>query len=334
MPAAAAGLLVLAASARANAAPVWIGDLETNDLSQWDGALNADHISVVSMPVLQGTYAAQIQLTNDATWPNGLKRVELHHGPDAGRTAEGEELYFAWSFYLPETLPTDPGHQIGYWESDQSYQQMMAFNVDGEHMQFITQQPDYAVHWDADGMATAGVWHRIAMRILWSKDAGTGTVDVWFDGTQVVDQAVAQTLADDNDHFTQIGLLRGNIEFAGEPPIILLDDAVEGDTLEDVHPELPGGEGGGGGGGAGTGGSEAVGGSGEGATGGAGAGGQPSGAGGAAGTGGGQGVDDGGADDGCGCAVQRSRSQLGVALLALAALALRGRRSAARQPRA
>ena len=134
-----------AVAATAHAAPVWIGDFETNDLTQWNNALNGSHISVVTSPIFQGTHAAQIQLTNDALWPNGLKRVELHHSPAAGRTAEGAETYFAWSFFLPAALPTTPSQQIGYWESDQSYNQIMAFSVEGEHVRFITQKPQYKV---------------------------------------------------------------------------------------------------------------------------------------------------------------------------------------------
>lgn len=235
------------------AAPVWTGDIETGDLSQWDGQLNGEHIMVVGSPVLQGKYAAQIQLTNDAVWPNGLKRVELHHSPGAGRTAEGASLYFAWSFYVPEKLPTDPSQQIGYWESDQSYQQMMAFEVAGEHISFSTRKPQNVVQWEADGKVTAAAWHRVAIHVNWSKDPAKGSVDVWFDGEQVVTNGPAQTLADDNSHFTQVGLLRGKVEFQ-DSPLLFIDDAVEGDSLADVHPELPSGAGGGGAGGGGAGG--------------------------------------------------------------------------------
>ncbi len=243
-----AAVVTISASAAADVA--WVGDFEDGTVDQWDGALNAQNISVVTDPAAQGSYAAQITLTNDAVWPNGLKRVELHHGPDPARTAEGAQTFFAWSFYLPETLPTDPSAQIGYWESDQSYQQMMAFQVEGERITFATRRPQNQIHWDQDGAVTAGAWHRIAMRIFWSKDEAQGQVDVWFDGAQVVTGAQAQTLADDNPHFTQVGLLRGQVEFA-DSPVILIDDAVEGDTLEDVRPDaLSQGTGGGGGGGA------------------------------------------------------------------------------------
>ena len=88
------GLVVALAGTPAAAAIAWTGDLETGDLSQFDYVLNGDvngstYASAVQDLVLQGAYAARIELHNDAVWPNGLRRVELQHVPDAARTAEG-----------------------------------------------------------------------------------------------------------------------------------------------------------------------------------------------------------------------------------------------------
>lgn len=276
--------LAMTLTTGASAATVWTGDFETGDISQWNTALNGGNISIVTSPVLQGSRAAQIRLTNDARWSNGMKRVELNHKPASARTDEGAETYFAWSFYLPEALAASPRTQIGYWESDQTYQQVMSFEVEGQRIRFSTRKPQNKVHWEADGMVTPGVWHRIAMRIKWSKTAGS--VDVWFDGEQVVTQGAAQTLADDNDHFTQIGLLRDQVEFQ-DTPILILDDAVEGDTLADVRPALPDEGHGGAGGESGVGGADGTG--GDGGTGELGSGGGGAGAGGAPGGAGGQG---------------------------------------------
>jgi MYXO-CTERM domain-containing protein len=234
-------LAVLTTPLLAHAAPVWIGDFETGDLSQWEGLLNqqvggVDYITVVDDVVVQGTYAARIELHNDAAWDNGLKRVELNHSPPPERTAEGATTYFAWSFYLPETLPEDPPQNTGYWESHDSYQSLMVWDIVGTRMSFTTRRPDYVLHWQDDAAATPGEWHRIAARVLWSADPAVGEVDVWFDGVQVVDAAQAATLADANWAFTQIGLIRDAIEFA-DVPVIYIDDAVEGDSLEDVHPD-------------------------------------------------------------------------------------------------
>jgi len=230
----------------ASAAVVWTGDFETGDLSQFDYILNGEvngsvYASAVQEMVLQGRWAARIELHNDAVWPNGLRRVELQHVPDPARTAEGATTCFGWSFYLPEALPEDPGHSLGYWESQNSYQQMIAFNANGDDIRFITQQPQYTEHWVAQGVLTPGVWHRIAMCVLWSQDPAVGRVDVWFDGEQAVTAAAAKTLADGNPHFAQIGLLRGNVDIDGVP-VIYLDDVLEGDFIEDVDPpEEPGG---------------------------------------------------------------------------------------------
>jgi hypothetical protein len=234
-------LLPVVAAAPARAQEVWRGDFETGDTSQFDGELNgtvggSDQITLVEDPVTDGVHAARIELVNEAVWPNGLKRVELHHSPASGRTDEGNETYFAWSFFLPETLPRDPEQTIGYWESDASYRQLMAFAVIGTDLRFSTNRPDWTEHWTGTGVITPGVWHRIAMHILFSEDAAVGTVDVWFDGVQVVTGAHASFLADANSAFTQIGLLRGAIEFT-DAPVIFLDDAIEGDSLESVRPD-------------------------------------------------------------------------------------------------
>ncbi|MEM9455127.1 MAG: heparin lyase I family protein [Myxococcota bacterium] len=234
--------------ATANAAEVWVGDFETGDLSQWSFLLNnevngMDYAFAQEQTVGEGMFAAQIELHNDAAWPNGIKRVELQHSPGAGRTDEGMTTWFAWSFYVPDVLG-EPPIQIGYWESNNTFQQAMSFEVTGETITFSTRRPNNVEQWRAEGAITAGEWHRLAMGVTWSTDPGQGAVDVWFDGEQVLDQGPAQTLSDNNPHFIQLGLLRNPSDFA-DVPIIIVDDAVEGDTLEDVRPDaVPGMDGG------------------------------------------------------------------------------------------
>ena len=312
----AAALALTALPLGAQAAPVWVGDMETNDLTQWNNALNGEHITVVGDPVVEGSHAAHIELTNDAVWPNGLKRVELHHSPAAGRTAEGKELYFAWSFYLDQTMPEDPTAQIGYWETASSYHQLMAFELSGEHVKFFTHYPDFQVQWEADGKATASVWHRIAMHVKWSQDPSTGYVDIWYDGEQVLTHGAAQTLFDENEAFTQVGLLRGAVEFS-DAPVIVLDDAVEGDSLDDVHPALPNeGTGGAGATASSTGASPSSSTSAATNASSAASGASTTGSGGAGGAGSGS-----GSDDGCGCRVADPSTELSIPSASLAGVA-------------
>lgn len=239
---------MLLAPCVALAAPAWIGDFESADLSQFDFLLNptinrVDYITLEEGEVAQGSYAARVELHNDAEWGNGLKRVELQHRPEDARTAEGATTFFAWSLFLPEELPADPSQQIGYWESSGSFQQMMAFEAVGTTLRFHTRRPENVTQWEGEGVLTAGEWHRIAMSVTFSTSADQGLVSLWFDGSQVVTDAGAQTLADKNPHFVQIGLLRGAFEFE-DVPTIILDHALEGDSLEDVEFDtLPGASG-------------------------------------------------------------------------------------------
>jgi hypothetical protein len=226
----------------ASAEVVWQGDFENGDLSDWNYLVNPvidgkSYTNVVQDIVYEGGNAVRIELHDDAKWSNGLRRVELQHAPVDARTAEGAETYFAWSIYLPETISNNPTQQIGYWESKTSYRQMMAFTLAGDTLSFTTRQPSNVVQWTGTGVVAPAEWHRIAMRVKWSKDEAIGSVSVWFDGEQVVDNASAKTLNDDNAHFTQIGLLRGDADFT-DVPVIYIDDAVEGDSLDDVRPNL------------------------------------------------------------------------------------------------
>lgn len=334
------GSALVASEARADV--VWLADFEEGDLAQWSFVLNGEvgdntYAFAQGEIVAEGSFAGRLELHDDAEWPNGLKRVELQHRPTDERTAEGATTYFAWSFYLPEALPEDPTQQIGYWESANSFQQMMAFQVAGQGITFSTRQPMNVVQWQADGVVTPGEWHRIAMGVTWSTDPGMGAVDVWFDGQQVVDGASAQTLADDNPHFVQVGLLRGAITFE-DVPVIIIDDAAEGDTLDDVRPDdLPGqgGETGSSDGGmsstgpgddtTGTPGDDTTG-DGGGSSGGVSSGGM--GSSGGTGEGSGSGAADGGDESGCGC--RSGSSGFGAwGLLALLGFGLRRRRRAA-----
>jgi MYXO-CTERM domain-containing protein len=205
-------------------------------LEQWTFLLKPEGLSVVMDPVAEGTHAGKVSITKNELWPNGLNRVEVQHLPDEQHTSEGSDIYYGYSFYLPEEL-TEDDHQILYWETNAkntgNYQQMMQVAVMGTHMRFATQKPSFKVHWEADGLATAGIWHRLAIHIKFESDPQVGSVDLWFDGEQVVTGAKAQTYIGDPT-FVQHGILRDTID---KVETLFMDDARCGTTLEDVLPE-------------------------------------------------------------------------------------------------
>jgi hypothetical protein len=209
---------------------IWRGDFETGDLGQWKGAPSVPGVRVVQEPVREGKYALRIDGT-DAARRGALDRIELQHQPAPPGTSEGAERCFGWSVYLPRTF-TDGLHQVGYFETRNSWRQLMAFEARGEDLGFSTRVP-YRLHWTGKGKLTPGRWHDFALRVLWSRDPAKGFVEVWFDGEPVVPRTATATLRDENPVFFQIGFMR---ETSAVPESILIDHVVEATTLKEVAP--------------------------------------------------------------------------------------------------
>lgn len=224
-------LLGLTSSLHAAAQPIWRGDFETGDLSQWHYLANPQGISVQSQCVYQGDYAAQITLNGDEQFlwhgNEALNRSELNFKPSD--TREGAEVYFGWSFYLPRRL-SQAKHELGYWESSDSWQQQIRFNIHGEALSFQTSSADTA-HWSASQGASAGVWHDVAMHIHFSSDPQKGHVTLWHDGDQVFAEHMQTRINDTDAMFTQIGILRARED---STETILIDNARQTDNADDL----------------------------------------------------------------------------------------------------
>lgn len=202
--------------------PLWRGDFETGDLSQWHYLINPDGIRVQTECVYEGRYAAEIRLNGEARFlwhgNEALNRSELNFKP--ADTGEGADVYMGWSFYLPEPL-SSARHEFGYWESSDSWQQQMRFNIHGEALSFQSSAAD-TVYWHLPGGASAGVWHDLAMHIHFSSDPAKGHITIWHDGVKISEQFLQTRVNDTDAMFTQIGILRAR-EDASET--LLIDNA-------------------------------------------------------------------------------------------------------------
>src|SRR5262245_4536996 len=228
-----AGLLLacfLVSVATVSAEVLWRGDFETGSTKQWTGAPKSDAVTVVTDPVREGKYALRIDGTNAAK-KGKHDRIEFQHQPKPPGTAEGAERYFGWSIFLPKQL-TDSSHAVGYFETRNSWRQLMSFEARGEDLLYTTRVP-YARRWDGKGQLTTGRWHDFAVHVLWSRDPAKGFVEVWFDGKQVVQRTATATLLDENPAFFQLGLMRATSE---TPETIVIDHVIEATTLEEVTP--------------------------------------------------------------------------------------------------
>ncbi len=209
---------------------IWRGDFETGTLEQWSGPPKSEAVRVVTDPVRAGKFAVRIDGTNAAP-RNGYDRIEFQHQPKPPGTAEGTERYFGWSIFLPAKLV--PGeHALGFFETRNSWRQLMSFEADGEDIKFSTRVP-YALRWTGRGRLTPGRWHDFAVHVLWSRDPEKGFIEVWFDGEKVVPLAKTATLRDENVAFFQVGLFRKTSEI---PESIIIDHVIEATTLAEVTP--------------------------------------------------------------------------------------------------
>jgi hypothetical protein len=220
----------LLSAAGASAEVLWRGDFETGDTGQWKSTPRFDGIKVVTDPVREGKYALRIDGTSAAR-KGKLDRVEFQHQPGPPGTAEGTERYFGWSVFVPRKL-TDDFHSAGYFETRNSWRQLMAFEVRGEDITYSTRVP-YARRWTGKGKFTPGRWHDIAVHVRWSRNPDRGFVEVWFDGELVVPRVKTATLLDENVAFFQVGFMRAS---ADVPETIFIDHVVEATTLEEVTP--------------------------------------------------------------------------------------------------
>lgn len=203
--------LVLLLTLPSFAKTLWKADFETGDTGQWHWIANPEATGVSTECSFEGKFAGKIELSGDEKflW-NGradLNRSEFHYSPEKGSTHEGKETFFGFSFYLPEAFSSVGRHELGYWEADQLWQQMMRFNIEGEDFSFKATAAEKPFWTESKG-AQAGHWHKVAMHIYWSVDPQKGFAQVWLDGKDK-GKFFFQTLpAADTYMFNQLGILR------------------------------------------------------------------------------------------------------------------------------
>jgi hypothetical protein len=217
---------------------LWQGDFETGDMSQWNTPINPAGLSIISDCVFDGNYAGKVQLTGaDSFLWNGnkdLNRSEFHHrytktDTSEGSTREGADTFFAFSFYLPEAF-SENKHELGYWESDKTWQQMFRFNIHGTQLSF-QESAATAPLWQLPNGAAPRQWHRIALHIHWSTDPKLGSVETWVNGKHMGKNHFQTLPVKDALMFTQIGILRTQEDSTAE---ILIDGALRTDNLTEL----------------------------------------------------------------------------------------------------
>ncbi|HEX3698332.1 MAG TPA: heparin lyase I family protein [Polyangia bacterium] len=230
----------------------WTSTFEKGDLSEWMPGVNPTkgtrkNVEVLGEQVYTGKYACKITVHPDDLFGQYVQdRVDIQH--QSKLTGEGMDTWISGHYMMP----ADAGmrNEFAFWESNSTSQNVMDFWVapkgaagGGTTINFGVGFLGATKLWTAD--FTIGKWHQVAMHVHWSTNAQLGSVDVWYDGQQVVTAHKAQTKADNNSLFYQNGLHR--ISPANFVDTIYFDDFIEADTLAEAQiaaPIQPGGDGG------------------------------------------------------------------------------------------
>lgn len=213
-------LILLAAlfsvSSMSLACPSWQAIIDDDQPKGWDYLLNPQHIRIESDPSSIVDKVLKMTITPDASWPNGHTRVEVKH--NGCNTEEGQHSFFSWEFYLDK--PVQTFNHIAYWETDKTYQQSMGFslqpssnsNTHESELAFFSSQPKRLTRWTH--MVQTKQWHKLSLAIKWSQSASEGSVNLWLNNKQVIDNLTVQTKPDPNQLFIQLGLHRNQAEAA------------------------------------------------------------------------------------------------------------------------
>jgi hypothetical protein len=255
---------LMSAPSSALATVVWIADFEEGNLEEWTPGINNEgNVEVLGEQVYMGQYAGKITVHPEDTFTFEQNRVDIQH--QSTLTAEGADTWISGYYYLPQDAQVR--NNLGFFESNESYQNVMDFWVEpkqggGTSLVFGVGFLGDTVLWTGD--FTAGVWHQIAIHVHWSTNEQMGSVDFWLDGVQVVTGETAKTKADGNTLFFQTGMHRSEVGAFTET--VYIDHFIEADNMTDAQimaPMMAGGAGGAGGmAGAGAGGAPMAGGGG------------------------------------------------------------------------
>jgi hypothetical protein len=227
----------------ARAAVVWTSTFEAGDLSEWTSpSINLTkgtrkNYEVGGQQVYSGKLACSITVhPDDLLAPYNQDRVDIGHVSTL--SDEGKDSWLSGHYYM--AADANVRNEFGWYESQNSYSNMMDFWVapktgGGTSISFGTGFLGKTILWTAD--FSIGQWHQVAVHVHWSTNANVGSVDVWFDGVQVVTAKKAQTKADANRLFYQTGLHRTNP--ANFVDTLYFDDFIEADTQADAKIAAP-----------------------------------------------------------------------------------------------
>jgi hypothetical protein len=196
--------------------PLRRADLETGDLTQFDGLqqVAADRIQVVASPVAEGVWAARFEVRLGDQWQSSTgNRAEVVIQTNE---IEGDERWYQWNtMFAPDYPFVDTGFQIvTQWHATAgSSQPMLILFASGDHLGFKTVESTAdlkptpsVVHWR--GPLKRGSWHAFRLHVVWSANPAVGSVELWHNGVKVVGPVSVATMIPGQGVYLKQGLYR------------------------------------------------------------------------------------------------------------------------------
>lgn len=174
---------------------------------------SSDDFAIVGSPTRSGDHAARVQVEEGEC--DGTIRAEFSRTDEA----PDSERWYAWSFYVPEDVETDPDFWI-FWQlhqkkgdRDEWPRPPLTGRIRGDGLEV---RSDWQT--DADepgenrvwryGELERGAWHDMVVHARWSLDAD-GLVEVWQDGELVAEREGPNVWVDGGDIFLKFGVYKG-----------------------------------------------------------------------------------------------------------------------------
>lgn len=211
---------------------VWNGGYDTGSLSQWDLVQQAapGRISIVGSPTEPRDNVARFEVRPEDSIGDTSPRAEV--GKYLGEQ-EGEERYYRWYTYFPESFPTNyPNSFITFtqWRAVDESEDYTSFMLWGERLELRREGTKWSTK------LTKGVWHKFVYHVKWSPDPSVGFIELFYDGQLVLPKTnvrtMAGTVANPVENYVKQGLYKSEDIPTG---VLYQDGFVSGTSYDAVN---------------------------------------------------------------------------------------------------
>lgn len=224
--------LTALSAAPSMASVVWKGTFESGNTSNWSKAetVSPDRLQVVADPKDGSRKVLQVKVHqgDDPINASGNRNELLY----TGDLPQNEDRWYRWQTMWPSDYQSPPTWQLftQFHHMDGGGSPPVEFYAIGEEIRLRVSGKEVWTH-----ALERGDWHDFVVHVFWSADATKGSVEIWYDGKQVLTTTHAATLFPGQSAYLKQGLYRK--ESINFDQTLFQTGAVIGTTMDDVWPQ-------------------------------------------------------------------------------------------------